>query len=144
MFPRQRIHDTKKNHWTRRILCGPCCIKGESMGLSLYPPIVARQWLCKHVPAATKNCWKRRFLCGPCRIKEGRRLVLPRTSCCFDFNHSGNNGGRPCSAPGEVMWNMRWTKWHWSGIYLSISVSPVNSHSTNFSTFVNRRMINAV
>jgi hypothetical protein len=38
-------------------------------------PIVARQRLGKHVPAATlhmqqyKNCWTRRFLCGPCHMK---------------------------------------------------------------------------
>jgi hypothetical protein len=38
----------------------------ESAGLSLYPPIVARQRLGKHVSAATKNCWRRRFLCGLC------------------------------------------------------------------------------
>jgi hypothetical protein len=43
----------------------------------LCPPIVARQRLGKHVPAATKNC-RRRFLCGPCRI---RGWVLTRISC---------------------------------------------------------------
>jgi hypothetical protein len=62
-------------------LCGPFRIKEESLGLSVYPPIVARHWPGKHVPAAMKNCWRRRFLCGPCHIKESRRLVIPRTSC---------------------------------------------------------------
>jgi hypothetical protein len=38
--------------------------------LSVYP-IVARQRLGKHAPAATKN-W-RRFLCGPCQ--ESRRFL---------------------------------------------------------------------
>jgi hypothetical protein len=35
----------------------------------VYPLIVARQRLSKHVHAATRNCWRRRLLCGPCRIK---------------------------------------------------------------------------
>jgi hypothetical protein len=30
-FPRQRIYVTKKNCWTRRFVCGPCLIKGESV-----------------------------------------------------------------------------------------------------------------
>jgi hypothetical protein len=48
----------------------PCRIKGESVGLSVYLPVVARQRLGKHVPTTTKNCWKRRFLCGPCLRKQ--------------------------------------------------------------------------
>jgi hypothetical protein len=28
-----------------------------------------------------KNCWIHSFICGPCRLKEGRRLLLPVTSC---------------------------------------------------------------
>jgi hypothetical protein len=59
---------------TRRFLCGPCHIKGESVGLSVYTPIVARQWLGKHVPAETKNYWRYHFLCGPCRIKEKQAI----------------------------------------------------------------------
>jgi hypothetical protein len=67
-FPLQQIHDTK-NCWTHPFLCGPCLIKIESLGLLVYLPIVARQWLGKGVPAATKNFWRHRFLYGPCRIK---------------------------------------------------------------------------
>jgi hypothetical protein len=37
---------------------------------TVYPTIVARQRLCKHVPAARKKRWRRHFLCGPCCIKE--------------------------------------------------------------------------
>jgi hypothetical protein len=36
----------------------------------MYPPIVAKQWLGKHVLAAKNNCWRRLFLCGPCRFCE--------------------------------------------------------------------------
>jgi hypothetical protein len=43
-------------------------------------PIVVRQRLNNHVPAAAKNCWRRRFLCGSHRVKESRLLVLPRIS----------------------------------------------------------------
>jgi hypothetical protein len=39
------------------------------VGLSVYPPIVARQQHNKDVPAATNNCWKRHFLGATCRIK---------------------------------------------------------------------------
>jgi hypothetical protein len=41
----------------------------QSMCQYVYPHIVARQRLCKHVPAATNNCW-RCLLCVPCRVKE--------------------------------------------------------------------------
>jgi hypothetical protein len=42
--------------------------------LTVYPRIVARQRLGKHVPAAMKNCWRRRFLCNPYRMK-GKRAI---------------------------------------------------------------------
>jgi hypothetical protein len=35
------------------------------------------------------------------------------------------------------MWDLWWTKWHWDKIYPSISVSPANSHSTNYHKFIN-------
>jgi hypothetical protein len=41
------------------------------VGLSVYRPIVARQWLGKHVLATKKNCWTHRFLYVPCSI-EGK------------------------------------------------------------------------
>jgi hypothetical protein len=39
------------------------------MGLSMYPPIVARQWLSKYVPAAM-SCWRCHFLYGLCVVSE--------------------------------------------------------------------------
>jgi hypothetical protein len=42
--------------------------------------------------------------------------------------------GGPGSNPGLVMWDLWWTKWWWGRFSGSISVSPVNLHSTNFST----------
>jgi hypothetical protein len=36
------------------------------VGLSVYPPIVARQWFGKHIPMAMKNRWRHCFLCSQC------------------------------------------------------------------------------
>jgi hypothetical protein len=44
-FPQQRIHQTKKNCWTRHSPCGLSLIKWESVGLFVCSPIVARQRL---------------------------------------------------------------------------------------------------
>jgi hypothetical protein len=48
----QRIHATTEEFLKFRILYGPCHTKGQSVGLSVYPLIVARQQLGKHVPEA--------------------------------------------------------------------------------------------
>jgi hypothetical protein len=36
-------------------------------------------------------------------------------------------------APGQVMWDLWWTKWHWGRFSPSTSVSVANHHSTKFS-----------
>jgi hypothetical protein len=59
----------------------------QSVGFPVYPPIVTRQWLGKHVPAATNTrTHNNRRIVGrvvfyAVRVvsKESRRLVLPRT-----------------------------------------------------------------
>jgi hypothetical protein len=55
-FPWQRIHETVEELLEEVFLCvcvcGLCRIKVESLGLSVYSSIVARQWLGKHVLAA--------------------------------------------------------------------------------------------
>jgi hypothetical protein len=50
------------------------------MGLSMYPSIVARQWLGKHVPAA-KKIVEVVFYAVRVVSKENRQLVIPKTSC---------------------------------------------------------------
>jgi hypothetical protein len=50
------------------VFCTLRIISKESQWVCLAN--VARQFLGKHVPAATKNCWRRHFLCGPCRVTE--------------------------------------------------------------------------
>jgi hypothetical protein len=44
--------------------------------------------------------------------------------------------GGPGSSPGQVMWDLWWTKWHWGRFSLSTSVPLANSHSTDYSTFI--------
>jgi hypothetical protein len=40
------------------------------------------------------------------------------------------------SSPGQVMWDLWWTKWHWGRFSQSTSVSPANSYSTDCSTLI--------
>jgi hypothetical protein len=47
-----------------------------------------------------------------------------------------SNRGGPSLNPGQVMWDLWWTKWHWGRFSPSISVSLTNSHSTNCSILV--------
>jgi hypothetical protein len=41
---------------------------------------------------------------------------------------------RPRHSSGVVMWDLWWTKWHWSRCSLSTLFSPANLQSTNVST----------
>jgi hypothetical protein len=43
--------------------------------------------------------------------------------------------GVPGSSPGQVMWDLRWIKWHWSRFSPSTSVSPAN-HSSDCCTLI--------
>jgi hypothetical protein len=36
----------------------------------------------------------------------------------------------------QVMWDLRWTKWHWGRFSPSTSVSPASSQLTDCSTFI--------
>jgi hypothetical protein len=40
----------------------------------------------------------------------------------------------PGSSPGQVMWDLWWTKWHWGRFSPGTSVSLANLHFTNCST----------
>jgi hypothetical protein len=51
---------------------------------------------------------------------------------CSPASHRGGLG----SSPGQVMWDLWWTKWYWGRFSPGISVSSVNSHSTDCSTFI--------
>jgi hypothetical protein len=41
--------------------------------------------------------------------------------------------GCPDPIPGQIMWDLWWTKWHWGRFSASTSVSPANSHSAERS-----------
>jgi hypothetical protein len=42
----------------------------------------------------------------------------------------------PGSIPGQVMWDLWWTKWHCGRFSPSTSVSPANIHSTDCSIII--------
>jgi hypothetical protein len=42
----------------------------------------------------------------------------------------------PKRRPGQVMWDLWWTKLNWGRFSPSTSVSPANSHFTDFSTLI--------
>jgi hypothetical protein len=42
----------------------------------------------------------------------------------------------PTSIPGQVMWDLLWTKWHLGRLSLSTLVSQANFHSTNYTLLI--------
>jgi hypothetical protein len=62
-------------------------------------------------------------------LRKGHSEVLPQL-------RSASQPGGPGSSPGQVMWHLWWTNWHWGKFSPSTSVSPANSHATDFSTFI--------
>jgi hypothetical protein len=42
----------------------------------------------------------------------------------------------PWFTPGQIMWDLWWTKRHWGRFSPSTSVSPANHHSTNFCIII--------
>jgi hypothetical protein len=63
--------------------------------------------------------------------------------CCYALaSHCGGLG----SLPGQVMWDLLWTKWKWGMFSPCASVSPTNSHSTNghVLVFINYSVMDAI
>jgi hypothetical protein len=52
-----------------------------------------------------------------------------------------NSSSSLCTDPGLIMWDLWWATLHWDRFTQNISVSPVKSHSTNCSTFINHPII---
>jgi hypothetical protein len=42
----------------------------------------------------------------------------------------------PGSNPGQITWDLWWTKWHWDRFSPSTTISLAKSHSTDCSTFI--------
>jgi hypothetical protein len=68
-FPLQRIHTTVEEFLDASFCMRSVSFRRVSVGMYVYPLIVARQRLSKHVPTTMKNCCRRCFLCSACRIK---------------------------------------------------------------------------
>jgi hypothetical protein len=79
-FPWQWIHATIEN-WRHHFLCGLCHIKGEPVGLSVYPLLLLGNSSVNTFP------WQKRIVGGIIFhvvlviSKESRQLVLTRTYC---------------------------------------------------------------
>jgi hypothetical protein len=54
----------------------------------------------------------------------------------FKKNKLASHRSGPGSNPGQVMWDLWWTNWHWGRVFPSSLVSPANSHSTDCSTLI--------
>jgi hypothetical protein len=61
----------------------------------------------------------------------------PSQSLLFKFVPSpASHRGGPGPSPGQIMWDLWWTKWFWGTFSPITSVSPANSHSTDCSTLI--------
>jgi hypothetical protein len=75
----------QRNCWTRHYLCGPCLIKGESVGLCVFSPYCCYVSLCKDVSTAIKN-WVVFFCAVHVVSKESRRVILPILFMCINLD----------------------------------------------------------
>jgi hypothetical protein len=54
------------------------------------------------------------------------------SGCLSPASHHDGLG----SIPGQVMWDLWWTKWHWGSFSRVLTFPPANSHSIDCTTFV--------
>jgi hypothetical protein len=78
---------------------------------------------------------------------EGRLILIVIKyrfgPCCIAQAVSHPVSYRRCtgSVPGQAMWDLWRTNWHWDGFKPSSSVCPAYSRSTKFSTFIDDSII---
>jgi hypothetical protein len=73
--------------------------------------------------------------CSVLSSERGNIIFLGEPLRSIDVGRAiASHCGGPDSSPGQVMWDLWWTKWQWGRFYPSTSVSPANLHSTNCST----------
>jgi hypothetical protein len=76
----------------------------------------------------------------------GPRIYVDGDGDCDDYDDD-NNSRLPTATPrvlSQVMWDVWLTKWQWGRFSSSTSVSPANSHSTNYSILINHPIIDAL
>jgi hypothetical protein len=66
------------------------------------------------------------FYLPQCDAVECGRLLLMFWMVCFKVYCGG-----PGSSPGQVMWDLWWTKWHWDRFSSNTLVSSTKSNSIN-------------
>jgi hypothetical protein len=68
---------------------------------------------------------------------------LLRHHCSDNQSQAPHRGGLG-SIPGQIMWDLWWTKWHWGRFSPSASVSAATSHSNNCYTFTNHPIMDTI
>jgi hypothetical protein len=108
--------------WNIRESSDPTCY---IISLILWQYISITMW--RHKPV------RRRGSVG----ETGQRSKPVKRPCRTSGGYSPvSHSGGPGSSPGQVIWDLWWTKWHWGSFSPSTSVSPVNSHSIYCSTLI--------
>jgi hypothetical protein len=69
-------------------------------------------------------------------VKLGVSSALPTYTSALAQLSSAFHRGCPGSIPGQVMWILRWTMWHWGRFSPSTLVSPAKYHSSDRSTMI--------
>jgi hypothetical protein len=70
---------------------------------------------------------KKQYLSQPCHSSGSWLLASQHSGLVF--------------IPGQVMWDLQWTKRKWGRFSLSTFVSLITFHSTNYSTFITQCII---
>jgi hypothetical protein len=68
-------------------------------------------------------------------VAHGNAVLRTANCPCGEELGRAHRGG-PGSITGQVMWDLRWKKWHWGRFPPGTSVSPANSHSTDCFTLI--------
>jgi hypothetical protein len=99
---------------------------------------IAAQWVscvfkCCHFYSQESNEWIPDFVLNWVK----RKCSLIKRPCHSSHGQSpAFHPGGLGSSPGQVIWDLWWTKWYWGRFSPSTSVSPANPHSSDYSTFI--------
>jgi hypothetical protein len=96
------------------------------------------------------SAWSDFMYSSPCPSSQtSKNQILMKINTCGSCHSSGSQSpsshhGGLGSIPGQIMCYMQWTEWLWGRFSPSASVSPVGSHPTNCSIFIDCLIINAI